>query len=98
MKKELKKKLDTIEWKPEGEIKKQHLNKVALVILKARFVIYWKTIIVLINNISYDVTLFASRIFDVIKLILLVIFGLTAVPVMIFCSPLILLIYLPFST
>jgi len=79
-------------------MKKEHLKKASIVILKARFVIYWKTVIILMNNIAYDLTVLISKLFDVLKLILLLMFGFITIPIMIFCSPVILLFYLPFAT
>ncbi len=79
-------------------MKKEYAKKASVVILKARFVVYWKTIIVLMNNIAYDLTILASKLLDVLKLVLLLLFGFVMVPVMIFLSPVILLFYLPIAT
>ncbi len=79
-------------------MKKEHLRKASMVILKARFVGYWRMVLILLSNIAYDVSMLVSRLFDIFKLILLLIFGFITIPVMIFCSPVILFFYLPFST
>lgn len=79
-------------------MKKGYTGKVLFLILKAKFVAYWKTIVILINNVAYDAMTLVSRLFDVVKLVLLLIFGFVMVPVMLFLCPVILPFYLLVST
>lgn len=79
-------------------MKKGYTRKVLFLIMKGKFVGYWKTIVILISNVSNDVTNLVSRLFDVVKLISLLAFGFIAVSVMLFLSPVILPFYLLIST